>query len=249
MSPVLRLVARIAEDVRWNSNLHQIDEDNLNSYENRDDDSNDHDSSLPWWGILIIVYTSILFVVFLSAFAYYWKREQERVKAGERFRTGHVVWKATSIATGLWIWSWVFQSRGWCGSDRKKDGGAVGAGPYQQINARRNLDTRGTSSTAPSSTGTRTTRPNTPAQHSTPAPAPADQKSAYTPYGQQKTMFKSPGSKSAHDAFNQHESIPMGLLNPNRNPAHTPPPPYISSPPPVELDGQGIQPQHNNSMY
>ncbi|KAI0105677.1 hypothetical protein GGR51DRAFT_181466 [Nemania sp. FL0031] len=246
MSPVLRLVARIAEDARRSYVEHNTGENNLNNHYNRDDgDTHDsQDSGLPWWGILIIVYTSILFVVFLSAFAYYWKREQERVKAGERFRTGHVVWKATSVATGLWIWSWVFQSRGWCGSDRKRDG-ATGAGPYHHIEARRNLGTRGSASTAPSSTGTRPTRPNTPAQHGT----PANQKPAYTPYMQSKTTFKSPGSKLSHDTFDHHESIPMGLLSPNRNPTHTPPPPYISSPPPVELDGHAIQPQHNSRMY
>ncbi|KAJ8128349.1 hypothetical protein O1611_g5285 [Lasiodiplodia mahajangana] len=232
MSPVLRLVARIAEDAQRSYGAHNAGEENLKAYNNRDDgDADDgHNSGLPWWGILIIVYTSIISVVFLSAFAYYWRR----------------VWKATSVATGLWIWSWVFQSRGWCGSDRKRDGSArPGAGPYHHIEARRNLGTRGSASTAPSSTSTRTTRPNTPAQHG----APANQKSAYTPNGQSKATLKSSGSKLSHDTFDHHESIPMGLLSPNRNPIHTPPPPYISSPPPVELDGQAIEPPRNNRMY
>jgi hypothetical protein len=77
MSPVLRLVARIAEDgSRRSFDSRDTSEPDFNDSGNGEDGhrNSDHDSGLPWWAILIIVYGSILFVVFLSSFIYYWKR-------------------------------------------------------------------------------------------------------------------------------------------------------------------------------
>ncbi|KAI0874032.1 hypothetical protein GGS24DRAFT_460819 [Hypoxylon argillaceum] len=247
MGPVLRLVARIAEDGRMSYGFRDTSEHDFNDSNNGDDGHAEtvHNSGLPWWAILITVYASIIFLVFLASFIYYWKREQERRKAGEQFRPGHAVWKAFSAATGLWVWSWVFKNHGWCGSDRKKDG-AAGAGPYQQIDARRTLGARGAPSPAPSSsTGTQPTRTNTPAQYG----SQTNQNPAYVPYGQSKTMSKSPGYKPTYDAFEEQGSIPMGILHPHSNPNHPPPPPYISSPPPVELDGRSIELQRNDRVH
>jgi hypothetical protein len=74
MSPVRNLVARIAKSgykshgSYGSSGYHY----NNNSVDYEDDD--DDDSGLPRWAIFLIVYFSILLLVFISSLIYYWKR-------------------------------------------------------------------------------------------------------------------------------------------------------------------------------
>ncbi|KAI1172241.1 hypothetical protein F4777DRAFT_582097 [Nemania sp. FL0916] len=222
--------------------------DNGNQHEHSD--ASDHSGDgIQWWVILIIVYLAILLLVFSLSLIYYWKCENKRCEDGHRFRKGHVFWKAFTVATGLWIWSWVFQKHGWCGSTRKIDHAERG-GPYTQIDAR--LDTRrhaairSDTSPAPNSRSARAMRPNTLVR----LDASANQKSAYVPLGQSNSLLKAPGYMPTQTSKHP-ESIPMATLNPSPNPSpkYAPPPPYIHSPPPAELDGQSIQPQYPSRIH
>ncbi len=73
MSPLLRLVARIAEGGQMSQGSPDGTEYHHNDYRDSDDDSN-KGSGLPWYAILLIVYFSILFLVFWSSLVYYWTR-------------------------------------------------------------------------------------------------------------------------------------------------------------------------------
>lgn len=267
MGLVLRLATRIDEDERRTRGLRDGNEHGHNA--------RDEYTGLPWWAILVVVYATIITLVFLSSMLYYWKRgkafptsmqhcirppknkaitrppivdrpsrllklltlsikkESKRGQDGHYFRTGHVVWKAFSIATGLWIWSWVFKGRGWCGSVRTA-GGAAGGGPYSQIQARQAFGASAASPPAPGSTGIKVTGPNTPARHG----ILANQSPGYKTSGQSHGASETPGHKST-----RRESIPLGILSQLPSLSHASPPPYKSRAPPAELDGRDFQPQ------
>ncbi|KAI0971923.1 hypothetical protein F4678DRAFT_63478 [Xylaria arbuscula] len=250
MSPVLRLVARIVEDGQQTQGLQDGTEYHHNHYRDSEDDSNGG-GGLPGYAIFLIVYFSILFLVFWSSLVYYWTRERERMKGGQPFRTEHVIWKACSVASGLGVWIWLFQKRGWCGSERKPNRGAA-VGPYQQIGTRRAASPAPVrvAGPPPSPSGSAFA-----ASPHTPPPwygVPASQNTTYAPHEQPNDMFKSPVGNPNYQGFSQHDSIPMITLSPSPsvhpnpspspspslNSSYTPPPPYISSPPPAALYGQ-----------
>ncbi|TGJ83872.1 hypothetical protein E0Z10_g4873 [Xylaria hypoxylon] len=248
MSPILRLVARIAEAGQESQVSHD------GTYKRNDSDDNDDDGSkssgLPWWAILLIVYFSILSLVFLSSIVYYWKRQKERQSEGQPFRAGYVFWKAFCAATGLGVWIWVFEKRGWCGSERKKDS-AAGVGPYEKIRSRQLHSAARVPAPYPSPSRALPTDPNASAWYG----APASQSTTYTPYEQPHSALKPHGYNPAHQAFTQHDSIPMITLSPSPNLSlspspdpklsYTPPPPYIS-PPAAALYGQNVQSQYTS---
>ncbi|GAP91839.1 hypothetical protein SAMD00023353_6700090 [Rosellinia necatrix] len=243
MSPVLRLVARIAESELRRHSSRDSEEQDRDNRPDGDDDGGDGSNGLKWWGILLIVYITILSLVFLSSFVYYWKRENERKRDGRPFSVGTVAWKAFTAATGIRVWIWVFTKRGWCGPDRKK-GGAIGAGPYEQIDARQARAAIGRSPLTPSSDGSYISRPNTPARYGTPVNHGIPYPSYGQSNGQSNGPSKSPGYRMANNNFLQQESIPMKTLSPSPSPSpsHAPPPPYMSHPPPAELPPAELPP-------
>ncbi|KAF2970691.1 hypothetical protein GQX73_g2913 [Xylaria multiplex] len=255
MSPILRLVARIVEgeeksQVWYDSSVYKRDNN-----DDSDDDSNEG-NGLPLYAILLTVYFSILFLVFWSSFVYYWKRQKEREKDGQPFRVDYIFWKASSAATGIAVWLWFFKKLGWCGSERKKDR-TTGIGPYEEIRSRQLHSSAGVPTPSPSPPGARPTDPNAPAWYG----ASASQKTTYGPYEQ--PYGNSPKYNPAHQAFTQHDSIPMITLSPSPNlspspspspslkpnPSYTPPPPYISNPPPAAIYGQKFQSQYTGPPY
>lgn len=167
------------------------------------------------------------------------KKERKCRQDGQPSRTSFVLWEAFSIATGLWIWGWVFKNCGWCGSVRKA-GGAAGDGPYAQIEAGRAFGASAASPPAPSSTNIRVTGLNTLTQHG----ITANQSPGYEPSQQSDGTSKSLAHKSTH-----HEYIPLSTLSQLPNLSHTSPPPYMSSAPPADLDGRRIQPQYTGRRY
>ncbi|KAI1433554.1 hypothetical protein GGR50DRAFT_668141 [Xylaria sp. CBS 124048] len=106
MTPLFRLLTRATEE---DSNRHSDD----NHYPSHEKDNGERRKGLPLGMILLIVYASILTVLFFSSLIYYWKRETERKNTGQSFRTGRVLWKAVCVATGLWIWAWMPQTPKW----------------------------------------------------------------------------------------------------------------------------------------
>ncbi|KAI0448748.1 hypothetical protein F5B21DRAFT_509833 [Xylaria acuta] len=230
MGPVLRLVAHIAEHEHRGRAPRDSSDEGGNG------------GRLPWWAILLVVYVLVFSLLFFSSLTYYWKRENEHKKGGQPFRTGKVLWNAFSVAAGLWTWIWVFKKRGWCGSSRNGDHPAR-VGTYEKIEARRTPPVVRVSAPAPGTTSAPTTSPwyGTPVNKST----------THAPYAQPNNMIKSPPYNSTYQGFVQHDSFQMSVLSPSPNPSpsHTPLPPYMSSPPPVALYGQGVQPRYTGSSY
>lgn len=265
MGPVLHLIARIAEsELRRHSSRDDGGHGHDDDHDGDDDDGNGG-SGIEWWGILIIVYVVIILLVFSSSFIYFWRKDRENRRNGRGASVGRTTWKAVSVATGLWVWNWVFTTRGWCGASRK-EGAGMDAGPYAQLDARRARADMGRSPSTPRSTHSHISRPTTPARYG----APVNHAKPYAPYGQPGAPPKSPGYSNSKTAVAQqqqqqqqqsayghghHESIPMKTMSPpvpspspspspspNPNPSHALPPPYMSSPPAVELHGDDIQP-------
>ncbi|KAI0428277.1 hypothetical protein F5Y09DRAFT_293093 [Xylaria sp. FL1042] len=259
MSPVLRLMAGIAEGGQKIQSTYDSTEYHHNNYRDANEDSNGG-GGLPWYAILLIVYFSILFLVFWSSLVYYWTREKERRgRDGQPIRTGYVVWKACSTATGIAVWIWLFKKRGWCGSDRKPNRSA-GVGPYEQIRTRRTPAPVEVFASRPSTSGSALARsPRTPPPWYG-VPANQNQNPTHASYEQPNDMIKSQGLKLNHQSFAQHDSIPMITLSPspdvsrnpspspNPNPSYAPPPPYISTPPPAALYGPS-ESKHSGPMY
>ncbi|KAI0437318.1 hypothetical protein F4803DRAFT_539224 [Xylaria telfairii] len=226
MGPVLRFVAHIAKD------KHR-------SHEPR---NSSHGGRLPWWVFLLIVYASVFFLLFFSSLTYYWKRENERKKDGQPFRTGKVLWKAFSVGTGLWTWIWVFRKHGWCSPSRRKDC-SVEVGTCDKHEAGKSTPVVEVSALAPSTTGAPTA--------SSWYGIPANISTTHASYAQPNDMTKPLYHVSTYRDLEQYDSIQMSVPssspgpnpNPGQGPGHAPLPGYTSSPPPVALYGQkGIPP-------
>ncbi|KAI1427321.1 hypothetical protein F5Y12DRAFT_184553 [Xylaria sp. FL1777] len=259
MSPILGLIARIAESGQRSQGSQDGTEYHHIEYRETNDDNNGG-GGLPWYVVFLVVYFTVLFLVFWSSLIYYWTREKEnRRRDGQPFRTGHVVWQACSVAIGLRAWIWVFERQGWCGSDRKQNR-AAGVGPYEKIRSRRTPAAIGVSASSPTpSASAPATNPHTPSH---PYGVPASQGTTYAPYEQPSDIFKSPGHNPNYQASTQPDSIPMITLSPSPSvrsgpnpntgyapPPPPPPPPYISTPPPAALYGQKFESKHAGPMY
>ncbi|KAJ3558155.1 hypothetical protein NPX13_g9773 [Xylaria arbuscula] len=267
MSPVLRLLVRITE-----GGLHPRDLGGDFVYHHNRPRDNDGDSDgnggLPWYAILLIVYFSILFLVFWSSLVYFYTRDNER-RNGQPVRVGHIVLKALTVASGVGVWIWFFQKRGWL-SDREENKTSA-VGPYEKIKTRRTPAPIGVGSSAgspsgssilPASPHTTSAWPSSPNTPTTWHGTQTTQNATYAPYEQSNDMYKSPGynPNSTLKVSGQHESIPMITLSPspstspapmpspNMNPSYAPPP-YVSTPPPAALYGQKFPPQNNQYPY
>lgn len=174
------------------------------------------------------------------------------------------------MASGIGVWIWFFQKRGWFGSDQRKNKTA-GVGPYEKIKTRRTPASIGVSapSGSPSGSSVLPASPNTapawPSSPNTPTSwhgAQTTQKTTYAPYEHSNDMYKSPGYNPSTNpkTFGHHESIPMITLSPspstspapmpstNTNPTFAPPP-YVSTPPPAALYGQKFPPLNTHHPY
>ncbi|KAK5636264.1 hypothetical protein RRF57_011976 [Xylaria bambusicola] len=252
MSPMLRLLVGIAESGQESRDTGY----HHNEYRDSDGDSNG-DGGLPWYAVLLIVYFSILFLVFWSSLVYFYTRDRER-RSGQPVRVGHIVLKALTVASGVGVWIWFFQKRGWFGSGRKQEE-TVGVGPYKQIKNRKTPAPIGVSaligspfgsSTLPASPNASSVWPPSPNTPTTSYGAQTTPNTTYASYEQSTDIYKSSGYNTASNTFVQHESIPMITLTPSPstspaprssptpNPSYAPPPPYVTTPPPAALYGQ-----------
>ncbi|KAH8166095.1 hypothetical protein CIB48_g2186 [Xylaria polymorpha] len=224
MGPVLRFVAHIAKDEH-------------RSHEPR---NSSHGGRLPWWVLLLVVYASVFFLLFFSSLTYYWKRENERKKDGQPFRTGKVLWKAFTVGTGLWTWIWVFRKHGWCGPSRKKDCAAeedyaAEVGTCEKNEARKIALVVEMSALAPSTTGAPTA--------SSWYGIPANISTTHAPYAQPNDMTKSPFHISTYQGFAQYDSIQMSV--PSSSPGPSPNP----GPGPGHAPYRGIRVAHHLLRY
>ncbi|KAK7972891.1 hypothetical protein PG996_007113 [Apiospora saccharicola] len=69
----------------------------------------DGGSHLPWWAIFLIVYFTIFTLLFTIALIYYCRKERKNQREGKSFRPWHAMWKAFCVASGLWIFIWLFK--------------------------------------------------------------------------------------------------------------------------------------------
>ncbi|KAK8102763.1 hypothetical protein PG984_015909 [Apiospora sp. TS-2023a] len=66
-------------------------------------------SHLPWWAIFLIVYFTIFTLLFTIVLIYYCRKERKHQREGKSFRPWHAIWKAFCVASGLWIFIWLFK--------------------------------------------------------------------------------------------------------------------------------------------
>ncbi|KAI1825792.1 hypothetical protein F4861DRAFT_537602 [Xylaria intraflava] len=229
MSPVPHLLARVAEDTNQGPN-NTTTTDRQNK---------------PSLGIILaIVYLSVFFFLFFTSLFYYWRQENKRKTSGQSFRKGHVLWKATCVATGLWIWAWLPKALR-LGSASRKSQGTVGSGPYQNLEGKQNASAVALSARPPGSIRSVDSRSSTPTGYGIPASQIKKELPPALPDIKFELYGDSPASLPPQKQFAPHDAIPMVTLSPSQ----APPPIYISKPATAAIYDQKLPPRYPDPGY